>query len=206
MAEQSRAYLAGPDVFLPNPLEMALNKKSLCTEFGIEGVFPLDAALNLSELSKMEQGYLISKENEKLIRTCQLVIANLTPFRGPSADVGTVYEVGFARALGLPIFGYTNISTPYNDRAIEFLGQNIIKTRNMITDAMNMHIESFDLRDNLMIDGGIRHSGGKFCATDSPPENLFTDLSAFKECLFAASEYFAREKGWDRSTEMDVSA
>jgi nucleoside 2-deoxyribosyltransferase len=172
---------------------MALKKKSLSAEFGIEGVFPLDADLNLSELSKIEQGYLISKESEELIRTCQLVIANLTPFRGPSADVGTVYEVGFARALGLPIFGYTNISTLFKDRTIEFLGQNIQKTRNVITDAMNMHIESFDLHDNLMIDGGIRHSGGIFCATDSPQENLFADLSAFKECLFAASEYFRRE-------------
>ena len=47
----------------------------------------------------------IAMRNETHIRSCQAVIANLTPFRGPSADVGTVYEVGFARALGLLIFG-----------------------------------------------------------------------------------------------------
>jgi nucleoside 2-deoxyribosyltransferase len=50
------------------------------------------------------------------------IIANLTPFRGPSADVGTVYEVGFARALGLKIFGYATTATAFLDRTLAYVG------------------------------------------------------------------------------------
>ena len=52
----------------------------------------------------------ISAGNEELIRSCRLLIANLTPFRGPSADVGTAYEIGFARALKLPVYAYSNVA------------------------------------------------------------------------------------------------
>ena len=41
------------------------------------------------------------------MRSCDLLIANLTPFRGVSMDSGTAFEVGFMRALGRPVLGYT---------------------------------------------------------------------------------------------------
>ena len=52
-----RAYLAGPDVFFPNPVEIGAAKKAICAEHGLEGVFPLDANLDLAGLSLEEQGY-----------------------------------------------------------------------------------------------------------------------------------------------------
>jgi nucleoside 2-deoxyribosyltransferase len=41
------------------------------------------------------------------------MIVNLTPFRGPSADVGSAYEMGFMRALGRPIFAYSHDARPF---------------------------------------------------------------------------------------------
>jgi nucleoside 2-deoxyribosyltransferase len=111
-----RAYLAGPDVFLPAPLKFAQRKKDLCSRYGIEGVFPLDAVVDLDGAAPSEAALRISRANEGLIRTCQLVIAHITPFRGPSADVGTAYEIGFARALGLAIFAYSNVSKDFASR------------------------------------------------------------------------------------------
>jgi Nucleoside 2-deoxyribosyltransferase len=35
---------------------------------------------------------------ERVMRGCDAMIVNLTPFRGPSADVGSAYEMGFMRA------------------------------------------------------------------------------------------------------------
>ena len=35
-------YLAGPDVFLPNAIEVGKKKKAICEEFGFEGLFPAD--------------------------------------------------------------------------------------------------------------------------------------------------------------------
>src|SRR3954471_17847562 len=40
-----RVYLAGPDVFLRDPLTAAAAKKQLCASYGFVGVFPLDAEL-----------------------------------------------------------------------------------------------------------------------------------------------------------------
>jgi len=56
------------------------------------------------------------------MRGCQAMIVNLTPFRGPSADVGSAYEMGFMRALGRPIFAYSRDERPFLDRVIAFCG------------------------------------------------------------------------------------
>jgi nucleoside 2-deoxyribosyltransferase len=48
-----------------------------------------------------------SRAMERVTRTCDAMTFNLTPFRGPSADVHSAYEMGFMRALGHPVFAYT---------------------------------------------------------------------------------------------------
>jgi nucleoside 2-deoxyribosyltransferase len=56
------------------------------------------------------------------MQSCDALIVNLTPFRGPSADVGSAYEMGFMRALRRPIFAYTNDDRPFLDRVADFCG------------------------------------------------------------------------------------
>jgi len=171
-----RAYLAGPDVFLPDPKRAAAAKKELCLRYGIDGVFPLDAELDLGKLAPRDAGLAIGRANESLIRSCQLVIANLTPFRGPSADPGTAYEVGFARALGLPVFGYSNAATDFATRARAFVSER----------PDGLAIESFGLFDNLMLANAIEESGGALVAVAAPEAELHTSLAAFEKCLEAA--------------------
>ena len=141
-----RVYLAGPDVFEPNPKELAEKLKAVCRRFGLEGVFPLDAELSLEGLTPLEQGRLIFDANVKLIRSCQGVLANMEPFRGPSTDVGTAWEMGFAYGLNLPIVGYTGDPRSYPDRVKEY--------RNYSPPPFNdpEFVESFELCDNLMLD------------------------------------------------------
>ena len=168
MIDNPRIYLAGPDVFLPNPKEVGRNLQSICEKHHLKGVFPLDAELKLDGLTSREQGLLISSANEELIRNSQGVIANLMPFRGPSADVGTVYEVGMARGLGKIIVGYTD--DPYNfyERTCKWIldqGFNPSVKNNRLADNNDMEIENFSMVDNLMIEGGIIASGGKIFKT-----------------------------------------
>ena len=56
------------------------------------------------------------------MRGCDAMIVNLTPFRGPSADVGSAYEMGFMRELGRTIFAYTNDDRPPLDRVATICG------------------------------------------------------------------------------------
>ena len=38
---------------------------------------------------------------------CDAIVANMTPFRGPSMDAGTCYEMGLAKGLGKLVVGWT---------------------------------------------------------------------------------------------------
>ncbi len=183
-----RVYLAGPEVFLPNAIQVLERKKQLCARYGFEGIHPFDLEANVTRLPKREAGIQIGQNNETLIRSCGILIANLTPFRGPSADVGTVYECGFARALGLVIFGYTHTTRPYFARTIASLKDTIRQDKTgQPRDANRMVIEDFDLPDNLMIPSGIESSGGQLIAAPIPQSKWYTNLSTFELCLQAAN-------------------
>src|SRR5206468_2274793 len=139
-----RAYLAGPDVFLPDPHTIAAEKKALCRTYGFEGLFPLDADLDLVDLEPRARGLSISAANERLIRSCDLLVANMTPFRGPSADVGTAYEMGFARGIGLPVFAYTNVPIAFAERTVAAMGSRTrLQHGDALVDDRGMTIEPF---------------------------------------------------------------
>ncbi len=96
MTKPKRIYLAGPEVFFPAEEHNAsiAEKKRLLREVGCEGVDPLDTALTFSEHdTKPVRGHRISQVNRELMDSCDAIVANLTPFRGISADPGTVFEV-----------------------------------------------------------------------------------------------------------------
>ena len=99
------------------------------------------------------------------------MIANLTPFRGPSADVGTVYEVGFMRALGRPVYGYATTAEPFTQRTLDFAAAHGGVTTDVDgfrRDADGLLIEQFGLFDNLMIEAGILASGGVLDCRGNP--------------------------------------
>ncbi len=185
-----RAYLAGPDVFLPRPEAFAAKKKALCSRYGFEGVFPLDAVLNLEGLSPHDAAIAISRANEQLIRSCQLVVAHVTPFRGPSADVGTAYEMGFARALGLRVFAYSNEANDFAARC-DLLFETKRRPDGSLEDAWQMSVESFGLADNLMLIGAVEDSGGALVQHASSEAARFLDLTGFEQCLRAAAKVFS---------------
>jgi nucleoside 2-deoxyribosyltransferase len=183
-----RVYLAGPDVFLPHATDVAEAKRRLCADYGFIGVSPVDNEIDTSALPKREAALRISAANEDMIRGCDLLIANLTPFRGPSADVGTVYELGFARALGLPVFGYTNVGGTLLDRTRQDLRAQIgRRPSGQFEDDHHMVIEDFDGVDNLMLTGAIEAEGAEIVVNPTPRDRRFTDLSGFERCLRLAS-------------------
>jgi nucleoside 2-deoxyribosyltransferase len=185
-----RVYLAGPDVFFPQPTLWAAGKKTICDRYGIVGVSPLDDLTEEpGEWAAFPFWRRIALRNEAHIKSCQGLIANLTPFRGPSADVGTVYEIGFARAFGLAIFGYATTTEAFLPRTLRALGGEA-KARQDGTwhDGDGLLVEQFGLFDNLMIEGGITGSGGVLITGNA---GKWDDLSLFERCVQAAAERFS---------------
>ncbi len=133
-----KAYMAGPDVFFKNAIENAAIVKELCNKYGIEALIPLDNEVpHTNEKSKISED--IFTKNVNLLESADVVIANLSPFRGPSADVGTVWEIGFGYAQKKPIYAFTNDNREYKYRV----------------SPDGMAIEDFGNIDNTMIDKSI---------------------------------------------------
>jgi nucleoside 2-deoxyribosyltransferase len=98
-------YAAGPEVFLPHAAEIFRQKAAICHDHGIVMRAPLDDAVDLAAPDASRRIY---RQNRAMMLGCDAIIANLTPFRGPSADDGTAFELGFFDALGRPAFAYSN--------------------------------------------------------------------------------------------------
>jgi nucleoside 2-deoxyribosyltransferase len=180
-----RVYLAGPDVFLPDAAAWLERKKAICAGFRLTGVSPLDTpAHDPAEWAGLPEWRRIALRNEAHIRSCAAVVANLTPFRGPSADVGTVYEVGFARGIGLKVFGYATVTTAFLDRTLSSIGGGRLAPDGSWFDPDGMLVEQFGLFDNLMIEAGITDSGGTLFRED---QDRWNDLSVFEQCIRAAA-------------------
>ncbi|HVZ07575.1 nucleoside 2-deoxyribosyltransferase [Rhodopila sp.] len=183
-----RVYLAGPDVFLPEPAVWLDRKKAICAGHGLTGVSPLDAlAGEPARWTSLPAWRRIALCNEAHIRGCDALLANLTPFRGPSADAGTIYEVGFARALGLKLFGYATVAAPFLDRTIAHLDGAAAQAEDgSWRDPDGLQIEQFGLFDNLMIEGGIHGSGGMLLREDA--DSRWYNLGVFERCVRMAAE------------------
>jgi nucleoside 2-deoxyribosyltransferase len=186
-----RVYLAGPDVFLPaaDAAAVSLAKRQLCAAHGFVGVSPVDNEIDTSGMPKHQAALCISAANEKMMRGCDLAIANLTPFRGPSADVGTVYELGFMRALGKPVFGYSTQDGTLLERTRQALGGEAAQgPSGEWEDSFRMVVENFDCVDNLMLVGAVEAGGAHIVVVPAPAERRFTDLAGFELCLKLAAQ------------------
>ena len=110
--------------------------------------------------------------------SCDAVIANLTPFRGISADPGTVFEVGYIIGQGKAAFGFTMDRRHYRERAGA-----------ADRDELGHSIEDFEMNDNLMIEGGLQESGGQLLVAEQPGEHRFFSAELFRRCVQALIDY-----------------
>ncbi|WP_082378350.1 nucleoside 2-deoxyribosyltransferase [Caballeronia cordobensis] len=105
-ASEPRIYLAGFDVFRRDAKEHGERLKQLCRDPSFVGLYPLDGQVP-SSLQRQDAARWTYAANIELIRSADIVMANLDDFRGSGEpDSGTAFEVGFAAALGKPVWAY----------------------------------------------------------------------------------------------------
>lgn len=183
-----KIYLAGPEVFLSNAREMLDRKAALTRQAGFIPLSPGDLAIPPAA-TKIEHGCNINAIDEQMMLEADAVIANLTPFRGIAADTGTTYELGFMCALGKHVFAYTNVADNHFTRIMDhYHGIAAPDEEGRYRGPDGLSVENFDMADNLMLHGGILRRGGSLIVGDAQPDEIYTDLAAFKECLRVAAE------------------
>jgi nucleoside 2-deoxyribosyltransferase len=141
MMTKPKVYLAGPWVFAQHPAEISDRLARLCETAGLVAMLPYEEMPD----TKSVGASTICRENTNRIRTADAVVADISPFRGPHMDPGTAMEIGYAAALGKPVFAYTNSPGPLIQR---------IRCEDTGTgwrDANGSLVEDFGLPDNLMI-------------------------------------------------------
>lgn len=172
-----RAYLAGPDVFLPDARAHLARKAAICARHGLEGVAPLEEDDDAGGWHALFGRLLATME------TCDIVIANLTPYRGASADAGTLVELGWFLGRGRPAFGYSNTARPFAERSRML--------RKLLPDPLpSLAVEEHGLPDNLMVPGAVLRGGGHPMVL--PPDGRdrpFDALDVFEHCVALASRH-----------------
>ncbi|TVY84985.1 Uncharacterized protein LSUE1_G000343 [Lachnellula suecica] len=162
MQLKMKVYLAGPDVFLPEAKARGEELKTLCDVHGLLGVFPLDNDISNVQIGSHAMADAIRKANMKLIKSCDAILANMTPFRGPSMDVGTAYEMGVGAALGKTVVGYILGDKMGYTEKVSKVHKVTRHEDGHLRDEEGMSVEDFKdvggeegLIDNLMISCGV---------------------------------------------------
>ncbi len=181
-----KIYLAGPDVFLPDAVDIGRRKVELCRRHGLIGLYPLDNAI---DLAANDASLRIFRGLETMMIEADAIIANLTPFRGPGADPGTVYELGYMAGLGKLCLGYSNDPSTYAERVRKFTDVNAHDGR--LVDALGLTVEDFGLSDNLMMIHALDLHGCALVAPRQAPADIWHDLGAFETCVRMAAERLA---------------
>ena len=174
-----KIYLAGPDVFLPEAVEIGRRKADICAQHGLSGLYPLDNAVDLAASGA---SIAIFKGNEAMMDAADAIIANLTPFRGPGADAGTVYELGYMAGRGKPLFAYSNDPATYAERVAR-THQVTKSSGGGLIDRDGLVVEDFGLSDNLMMIHALDLHGAALVTPRKVPADLWHDLAAFEVCV-----------------------
>jgi nucleoside 2-deoxyribosyltransferase len=183
-----KIYLAGPDVFLPDAIAIGRRKVEICARHSLTGLYPLDNAV---DLSAGDASLTIFKGNQAMMDAADAIIANLTPFRGASADAGTVYELGYMAGRGKLLLAYSNDPAIYADRVARF--EDVTKSASgRLTDSGGLTVENFGWPDNLMMIHALDLHGCPLVTPKQAPADIWHDLVAFEGCVGLALD---RAKG-----------
>jgi nucleoside 2-deoxyribosyltransferase len=177
-----KIYLAGPDVFLPDAIGAGRRKVGICARHGVTGLYPLD---NIVDLAASDASLQIFRANEAMMDEADAIIANLTPFRGPGADAGTVYELGYAAGRGKRCFAYSNDPALYVDRVRR--STDVSAQDNRLVDTDGLTVEDFGHTDNLMMIHALELYGAPLVVPRQAPADIWYDLTAFEACVHLAA-------------------
>lgn len=149
-----RVYLAGPDVFDREAALTFAQLSTLAQLHGLAAIVPMEGWGQVAA-APGEAGPALARRifaaNIERLNRADGVIANLRDFRGTEPDSGTVFEVGYAHARGIPVIGYGVPPIVYSRKVREYLpcvrdGQGTLREQ-----GSGREVEDFGQPLNLML-------------------------------------------------------
>ena len=173
-------------VFERDPNAIFDRMKTLCVAAGVVGVAPLDNQIGLEGIAP-GKGLLerIVRADIALMDQLEAAVFCLDGFRrGPEMDAGTAFEIGYMKALGKPIAGWTRDTRQYPQRVADFFrgtfGEGLMPavagrvggTSGVLRDPDGVLVHSEGCVQNAMVHVGIELGGGVI-AVDADWERAF---------------------------------
>ena len=166
-----KVYLAGPEVFAFEAEKRYHEMRALCREKGLTPLTPLDHEMKYPGPAEVYQ------KNIELITASDVIIANITPFRGIGIDPGTAFEIGYAAALGKPVVAWSSDQRDLKTRTAGAYGGNLrLGEDNKLRDASGDEVENFGLLENLMIAVPAMTNDRPICADFAAAVKQATEL------------------------------
>lgn len=144
-------YFAGPDVFRPDYAAWEAYVEALCRNHDWQAIVPGNMPANATT-AEMRSACFAGVDK------CDVVLANLMPFRGAEPDSGTALEVGYALGVGKTVVAYMERPTAVLDRVDELWGP-VQRGAGYWCDRDGWMVEDHALALNLMF-GGIELVAG----------------------------------------------
>jgi nucleoside 2-deoxyribosyltransferase len=154
-ASMRKVYIAGPDIFRVEWPDMARVIMTACEAWGFEALLPIpaDQSLDRPDVSgitvpgKPKDARPVFESCMDMIRSCDAMVANITPFRGDEPDSGTVFEMAMAYAQGKPVVAYTLDVRLTNERH----ANGSITANGALMCQSGFLVEQFGLPCNVMV-------------------------------------------------------
>ncbi len=176
-----KIYLAGPQVFYRDSAAIGAGMVAKCLARRMIGLYPADDEI-IAEIDKLYARNTPGDQIADMIFTADVqkldeadaVIACLTPFRGPEADPGTTWEMGYAYGKGKPVFAYDNDPRPYHDKVKAWNAADFTSDGPIVRDKNGDMVDFLGESANLMM---TRSTTDKF--VHSSFENALESLARF---------------------------
>ncbi|MBF0861330.1 hypothetical protein HKD22_04250 [Gluconobacter kanchanaburiensis] len=167
-------YLAGDLVFRKEAILLFEKLKSICFEYGLQGVAPFDGQAEARSLSPGRETILAFVDADKeLMESSVAGLFCIDPFRRSSEmDPGTAVEIGYMLGLQKPMEAYTVDGRPYSEKVSDYWRDawgNYLHNRlpsdapasGSLEDPDGMLVHSEGMLQNGMIEGFIEMAGGQ---------------------------------------------
>ena len=145
-----KLFLADSNIYYKDCHSRVEANIAFCSEHGFEAFHPLKSNFHAKEgMTPHEMAAAIAQNNLKQLDSCDVLMAELDPWRGCEVDTGVSFEVGYMLAKGKKIYGYMK------DAATTYCTRYPVKTFDeedgVYRDEQGRRLEEFGLPVNLMV-------------------------------------------------------
>jgi nucleoside deoxyribosyltransferase len=102
-----QVYLAGPTIFRRDAILRGQELQAHCTSLNVTGLYPFDNQLPKA-LKGAEAARWVYEADIAQMDKADAGVFDISPFRGPHADPGTCFEMGYMTAKGKPCVAYSS--------------------------------------------------------------------------------------------------